>query len=40
MFAAQAERAGVDLLTVHGTHFFLQEDADRAAALVRAHLAW
>ena len=40
MFAAQAERAGVDLVTVHGTHFFVQEDTARAAALVREHLAW
>ena len=38
MFAAQAERAGVDLVTVHGTHFFVQEDTARAAALVREHL--
>jgi pimeloyl-ACP methyl ester carboxylesterase len=40
MFAAQAERARVELLTVHGTHFFVQEDAARAAGLVREHLAW
>ena len=39
MFAAQAERAGVDLVTVHGTHFFVQEDTARAAALVRQHLS-
>ncbi len=39
MFAAQAERAGVDLITVPGTHFFVQEDTARAAALVRQHLA-
>ena len=38
MFEAQAERAGVDLVTVDGTHFFLQEDTARAAALVREHL--
>ena len=38
MFAAQAERAGVDLITVPGTHFFVQEDTARAAALVREHL--
>jgi pimeloyl-ACP methyl ester carboxylesterase len=38
MFAAQAERAGVDLITVDGTHFFVQEDTARAAALVREHL--
>jgi pimeloyl-ACP methyl ester carboxylesterase len=40
MFDAQAARAGVDLITVHGTHFFLQEDTARAAALVREHLRW
>ena len=40
MFAAQAERAGVDLITVHGSHFFVQEDSARAADLVREHLAW
>jgi pimeloyl-ACP methyl ester carboxylesterase len=39
MFAAQAERAGVDLITVDGTHFFVQEDTARAAALVREHLS-
>lgn len=38
MFAAQAEQAGVPLLTVSGTHFFVQEDTARAAALVREHL--
>jgi pimeloyl-ACP methyl ester carboxylesterase len=38
MFAAQAERAGVPLITVEGTHFFVQEDTARAAALVREHL--
>jgi pimeloyl-ACP methyl ester carboxylesterase len=40
MFAAQAARAEVELLTVHGTHFFVQEDTERAAALVRKHLRW
>lgn len=40
MFVAQAERAGVELLTVPGTHFFVQEDSERAAALVREHLKW
>jgi len=40
MFTAQAERAGVDLVTVHGSHFFVQEDSARAADLVREHLAW
>jgi len=39
MFAAQAERAGVPLITVAGTHFFVQEDTARAAALVREHLS-
>jgi len=39
MFAAQAARAGVELITVPGTHFFVQEDTARAAALVREHLA-
>jgi hypothetical protein len=38
MFSEQAERAGVDLITVPGTHFFVQEDTARAAALVREHL--
>jgi pimeloyl-ACP methyl ester carboxylesterase len=40
LFEAQATRAGVQLVTVPGTHFFLQQDSDRAAALVREHLAW
>ena len=40
MFEAQAARAGVELLTVAGTHFFVQEDSARAAALVREHLQW
>jgi pimeloyl-ACP methyl ester carboxylesterase len=39
MFAAQAERAGTELVTVPGTHFFVQEDTPRAAALVREHLS-
>lgn len=39
MFAAQAARAGVDLITVHGSHFFVQEDTVRAAALARTHLS-
>lgn len=38
-FAAQAEAAGVPLHTEPGGHFFLQEDDDRAAALVREALA-
>jgi hypothetical protein len=40
MFEAQAARAGVELLTVPGTHFFVQEDSERAAALVLEHLSW
>src|SRR3954465_12570380 len=40
MFAAQAARAGVELVTVDGTHFFVQQDTARAAALVREHLPW
>ena len=40
MFRAQADALGVPLLTVAGSHFFLQEDSDRAAALVREHLQW
>ncbi len=40
MFEAQAAAAGVELQVVHGTHFFVQEDSARAAALVREHLAW
>jgi pimeloyl-ACP methyl ester carboxylesterase len=37
-FAAQAEATGTPLVAVEGTHFFLQEDTDRAEALVREHL--
>ena len=37
-FAAQAAAAGVPLHSVPGGHFFLQEDDDRAAALVREAL--
>jgi pimeloyl-ACP methyl ester carboxylesterase len=40
LFEAQATRAGVALTTLPGTHFFLQEDSARAAALVREYLAW
>jgi pimeloyl-ACP methyl ester carboxylesterase len=40
LFERQAAQAGVDLVTVPGTHFFLQEDAARAASLVREHLVW
>jgi pimeloyl-ACP methyl ester carboxylesterase len=39
-FFEQAQRAGGTFLEVPGTHFFVQEDTDRAAALVREHLAW
>jgi pimeloyl-ACP methyl ester carboxylesterase len=38
-FAAQAEAVGSPLVTIAGSHFFLQEDTDRAEALVREHLA-
>ena len=38
-FAAQAEAVGSPLVTVSGSHFFLQEDTDRAEALVREHLS-
>jgi len=38
LFPAQAAAAGVPLHTVAGTHFFLQEDSDRAAELVRRYL--
>jgi len=40
MFAAQAEVSGAPLVEVHGSHFFLQEDSERAIALVREHLSW
>jgi pimeloyl-ACP methyl ester carboxylesterase len=40
MFPAQAERAGVNLVVVPGTHFFVQENTARAAALVLEHLVW
>jgi pimeloyl-ACP methyl ester carboxylesterase len=36
-FAAQADATGTPLVTVPGTHFFLQEDTARAEALVREH---
>ncbi len=39
-FFEQAQRAGGTYHEVAGTHFFVQEDTDRAAALVREHLAW
>jgi pimeloyl-ACP methyl ester carboxylesterase len=38
-FEAQADAADVPLQTVAGGHFFLQEDTERAEALVRAALA-
>jgi pimeloyl-ACP methyl ester carboxylesterase len=38
-FEAQAERAGAPCVVVPGSHFFLQEDVDRAERLVREHLA-
>lgn len=38
-FALQAEAAGAPLVEVDGDHLFLQEDTDRAEALVREHLA-
>jgi pimeloyl-ACP methyl ester carboxylesterase len=38
VFDAQAAAAGVALVTVPGTHFFLQEDSARAAAFVREQL--
>jgi pimeloyl-ACP methyl ester carboxylesterase len=37
-FAAQAERAAAPFVQLGGGHFFLQEDSDRAATLVREHL--
>jgi hypothetical protein len=38
-FEAQAERLGSEIVRVPGGHFFLQEDTDRAEALVRKYLA-
>ena len=38
-FEAQAERVGSEIVRVPGGHFFLQEDTDRAEALVRTHLS-
>jgi pimeloyl-ACP methyl ester carboxylesterase len=40
MFTSQAEALAVELVQVSGTHFFLQEDTERAVALVREHLSW
>ncbi len=37
-FRSQADRAGAPFVPIDGGHFFLQEDTDRAAQLVRAHL--
>jgi len=37
-FQAQADAAGAPLRTIEGGHFFLQEDTDRAEALVREAL--
>jgi hypothetical protein len=39
-FVAQAEVSGGTYREVPGTHFFVQEDTERAAALVREHLRW
>ncbi len=38
-FSAQAERAGSAFLQLDGGHFFVQEDTERAVALVTEHLA-
>jgi pimeloyl-ACP methyl ester carboxylesterase len=40
IFVEQALRTGGAHHQVEGTHFFVQEDTERAAALVRAHLSW
>jgi hypothetical protein len=40
MFAAQGEALGVAPIQVSGSHFFLQEDTERAVTLVREHLHW
>jgi surfactin synthase thioesterase subunit len=37
-FEAQAERIGCPLVPVDGGHFFMQEDTDRAVALLLRHL--
>ena len=39
-FEAQARAARAPLVRVAGSHFFLQEDAEQAADLVREHLVW
>ena len=40
MFVEHARRSGGAHHRVEGTHFFVQEDTEAAAALVRAHLSW
>ncbi|MFI5048155.1 MAG: alpha/beta fold hydrolase [Acidimicrobiia bacterium] len=40
MFVEQALRTGGEHRRVEGSHFFVQEDTARAAALVREHLSW
>ena len=40
LFTEQAVRTGGEHRSVSGTHFFVQEDTARAAALVREHLRW
>jgi hypothetical protein len=37
-FEAQARALGTEVLEVAGSHFFLQESAERAEQLVRTHL--
>ena len=37
VFRHQAEQAGVDVTWIEGGHFFLQEDTDRAVALIDKH---
>ena len=39
-FREQAEVSGGTYLEVPGTHFFVQEDTERAARLVHEHLTW
>jgi len=39
LFRLQAARAGAQYVEIEGGHFFLQEDTDRAAGLLRKHLA-
>jgi len=40
IFVQQALRTGGDHHQLPGTHFFVQEDTERAADLVREHLSW